>query len=38
MNKSWVRRAVGAGIALAVGITMSGCAASGGGDGRCSLR
>ena len=33
MNKSWVRRAVGAGIALAVGITMSGCAASGGGTG-----
>lgn len=33
MNKSWIRRAAGAGIALAVGITMSGCATSGGGTG-----
>ena len=33
MKKPWARRAVGAGIALAVGITMSGCAASGGSAG-----
>src|SRR6187402_355477 len=33
MNKPWARRAIGAGIALAVGIAMSGCAASGGSSG-----
>ncbi len=33
MNSPWARRAIGAGIALAIGITASGCAASGGTGG-----
>ena len=37
MNKPWARRAIGAGIALAVGIAMTGCAASGGSSGRRRL-
>jgi len=32
MNKPWARRAVGAAIALAVGIALSGCGSSGGGN------
>ena len=33
MNSPWARRAIGAGIALAIGITASGCAASAGTGG-----
>ncbi|MET1051686.1 MAG: ABC transporter substrate-binding protein [Mycetocola sp.] len=33
MNKPWVRRAIGASIALAVGVALSGCSASAGGSG-----
>jgi multiple sugar transport system substrate-binding protein len=36
MNKPWARRAIGAGIALAVGVALTGCGSSGGGDASVS--
>jgi multiple sugar transport system substrate-binding protein len=33
MTNRWARRAIGAGVALALGITMAGCASSGGSSG-----
>jgi multiple sugar transport system substrate-binding protein len=32
MKKPWARRAIGAGIALAIGVAMTGCGSSGGAD------
>ncbi|MEL4319430.1 ABC transporter substrate-binding protein [Leifsonia sp. YIM 134122] len=32
MNKPWARRAIGAGIALAIGVALTGCGSSGGGS------
>ena len=32
MKKPWARRAIGAGIALAIGVAMTGCGSSGGAN------